>query len=122
MEILYTNVVSTQRSITVTYAGGLSHRFALFGPASGDVYWRLDDFRDDPSGTPQWVASHGRLTVAEVVSRLPASTRTVLDWTRREIELGLTVSDDIFAAMRREDALKVLADELADAERIGELV
>ena len=120
MKVLYTTVSSLQRSITLNYDGGISQRYALYRFNSGDVYWRVDDFRDpaDPSEPPRWVASHGRATLAEVVERVPDHAGAVLDWTRQEIGLGNVVADDMFAAMQRQEALERLKEELSVASRL----
>lgn len=111
---LQTTVSARQRTITVQYARGVDERYALFRFDRGDVYWRLDEFRaaEDLGGAPHWIACHGRLTVAEVVGRMPDHVRTILDWTRDEIVLGTVIADDIFTAMTREDALTRLQIEL----------
>ena len=111
---LQTTVSARQRTITVQYASGIDQRYALFRFDRGDVYWRLDEFRaaEDVGGAPRWLACHGRLSVAEVVGRMPDHGRTVLDWTREEIVLGTVIADDIFTAMIREDALTLLQVEL----------
>lgn len=108
----------SQRTITVSYANGVDERYALFRFRDGDVGWRLDEFRvsGDPSDVGSWLDSYGRLTVAEVVERLPEHGRLVHEWTRREIALGTVVADDIFTAMTREQALSRLSAE-CDASR-----
>ena len=109
---------ASHRTITVSYADDRDERYALYRFASGDVCWRLDEFRipDDPREIGTWIDSHGRLTVAEVIERLPAHARTIRDWTRKEIALGTVIADDIFSAMTREEALARLSDELERSE------
>ncbi len=115
---VHTAPSARHRTITISYANGLDERYALFRFADGDVGWRLDEFRftEDPRESSLWSDSHGRLTVAEVVARLPEHARVIHDWTRKEIELGTVVVDDIFAAMTREEAVARLAAELDDSE------
>jgi hypothetical protein len=108
-----TTVSVMQRTITVRRADGVDERYALFRFAGGDVYWRLDKFRGlDDLGQPRWVQYVGRLSVGEVIGRLPDQARTIDDWTRKEIALGTVVADDIFSAMIREEALARLQAEL----------
>ena len=109
---------ASHRTITVSYADGRDERYALYRFDSGDVCWRLDAFQipDDPRGIGTWIDSHGRLTVAEVIERLPAHARTIRDWTRKEIALGTVVVDDIFSEMTRGEALARLAAELDASE------
>ncbi len=115
---VHTAPSTRHRTITISYANGLDERYALFRFADGDVGWRLDEFRftADPREAAHWSDSHGRLTVAEVVARLPEHARIVHDWTRREIELGTVVVDDIFSAMRRDEAVARLTAELDESE------
>lgn len=111
---LQTTVSAMQRTITVLYSNGVDERYALFRSHRGDVHWRLDEFRapEHPGQEPRWVACHGRVSVADVIDRLPDQAHTAVDWTRNEIELGTVVTDDIFSAMRREEALARLQAEL----------
>jgi hypothetical protein len=102
-----------QRTITVRCANGIDERYALFRFDRGEVYWRLDKFCGlDDFGQPRWVDYVGRLSVDQVIGRLPDQARTIADWTRKEIAVGTVVADDIFSAMIREDALARLQDEL----------
>lgn len=112
---------ASQRTITVSYAHGIDERYALFRFRDGDVGWRLDEFRfsDDPGEPASWSDSYGRLTVAEVVQRLPGHARLVHEWTRKEVQLGTVVVDDIFTAMTREEALTRLTAQLTASEASG---
>jgi hypothetical protein len=110
---LQTTVSVMQRTITVRCAEGVDERYALFRFNRGEVYWRLDKFRGlDDLGQPRWVEYVGRLSVGQVIGRLPDQARTIDDWTRKEIALGTVVADDIFSAMIREEALAQLQAEL----------
>ena len=110
---LQTTVSVMQRTITVRCANGVDERYALFRFERGEVYWRLDEFSGvDDLGQPRWSAYVGRLSVGEVIGRLPDQARTIADWTRQEIALGTVVADDIFSAMVREEALAGLQAEL----------
>jgi hypothetical protein len=110
---LQTTVSVMRRTITVRCANGVDERYALFRFDRGEVYWRLDEFCGlDDFGQPRWIAYVGRLSVGQVIGRLPEQARTIADWTRKEIALGTVVADDIFSAMVREDALAQLQAEL----------
>jgi hypothetical protein len=108
-----TTVSVMQRTITVRCANGVDERYALFRFGRGEVYWRLDKFCGlDDFGQPRWVEYGGRLSVGQVIGRLPHQAGTIADWTRKEIALGTVVADDIFSAMIREEALDRLQAEL----------
>jgi hypothetical protein len=110
---LQTTVSVMQRTITVRCANGVDERYALFRFDRGEVYWRLDEFCGlDDLGQPRWTAYVARLSVGQVINRLPDQARTIADWTRKEIAVGTAVADDIFRAMIREDALTRLQAEL----------
>jgi len=110
---LQTTVSVLQRTITVRWANGVDERYALFRFDRGEVYWRLDKFHGlDDFGQPRWIEHGGRLSVGQVMSRLPDHARTIADWTRKEIALGTMAADDIFIAMIREEALAQLQVEL----------
>jgi hypothetical protein len=110
---LQTIVSVMRRTITVCRTNGVGERYALFRFGRGEVYWRLDKFCGlDDVGQPRWVDYVGRLSVGEVIDRLPDQARTIVDWTREEIALGTVVAEDIFSAMVREEALALLQAEL----------
>ncbi len=115
---LGTTVSPLQRTIGVRLSTGEIERYALTQTREGDVFWRQDWFAADtgaPSGGA-WVGHGGRLTVGEVVERLPACARQIVQWTREEIELGAALPDaDMFVRAVRADALKRLDRELAAA-------
>ncbi len=115
---LHTTIRTSHQTITIAYAGGLDERYSLFRFRDGDVGWRLDQFRfpEDARETASWAESHGRLTVGEVVDRLPGHADLVREWTRKEISLGTVIADDIFSAMTRERALARLGLELEATE------
>ncbi len=115
----HTTARLSHRTITVSHSGGRDERYALFRFNDGDVGWRLDVFRipDDPREPAGWTESHGRLTVGEVVDRLPAHAEAIREWTRKEIALGTVVADDIFSAMTREQALARLSTEVDESQR-----
>ena len=115
---LGTTISPLQRTIGVLLATGETERYALAQTREGDVFWRQDWFAADagaPSGEA-WVGHGGRLTVAEVVERVPDCARQVRDWTREEIELGADLPGaDVFVRAIRADALRRLERELAAA-------
>ena len=115
MEILTTTVSARHRTISLLLDNGQTARFALLRKPNGDVFWSLDMFtRAAPAEPLQWSGHIGRLTVAEVVRRLPACEADVLRWTAEEIEDGVEgFALDIFAADVRRRALERLAAELA---------
>ena len=115
---LHTTIRASHQTITVAYAAGLDERYSLFRFRDGDVGWRLDEFRfpEDPREPASWAASYGRLSVGEVVDRLPGHADLVRDWTRKEIALGNVIADDTFSAMTRERALARLDLELEVTE------
>jgi hypothetical protein len=110
-----TNVSPTQRAISVLLDSGKTERYALAQTREGDVFWRHDTFAADagaPSGTA-WVGHGGRLTVGQVLARVPSCERHVVRWTREEIELGVELPDaDMFVRAVRSDALRRLSREL----------
>ncbi len=107
------------RSINILVATGETERFALVPGAGGELHWRHDVFgADDHAGrASQWLAHHGRLTVGEVLSRVPHCRREVLRWTREEVDAGPDMFElDLFEQAERREALERLAAELAAAE------
>jgi hypothetical protein len=117
IEILSTTVSPRHRTISLLLSNGETARFALLRKPNGDVYWSLDMFtRAAPAEPLEWNGHIGRLTVDEVVRRLPACATDIIRWTTEEIDEG--VDDfDIFAADVRRRALQRLADELAQTPR-----
>jgi hypothetical protein len=109
---LSTTVSVVQRAVNVLLESGETERFALVQAADGAVHWRHDTFAADHA----WISHGGRLSVAEVLARVPQCERQVRAWTREEIDLGpRPVGVDAFAAAVRESALERLAAELDDA-------
>ena len=105
---LSTTISPSQRSISVLLESGETERYALAQSRDGDVYWRQDTF-----AASAWVGHGGRLTVGQVLARVPGCERQVVAWTREEIELGPDLPDaDMFVRAIRADALKRLAREL----------
>jgi hypothetical protein len=105
---LTTTVSTSQRAISVLLESGQTVRYALAQSREGDVFWRQDTFA---AGT--WVGHGGRLSVGEVLARVPSCERQVVAWTREEIELGTALPDaDMFVRAIRADALKRLEREL----------
>jgi hypothetical protein len=115
-----TTVSVLTRSINVLVDDGKTERFALVRGNNGEVHWRHDVFgpRDDHGQTP-WIDHSGRLTVGEVLERIPKCARDVRRWTRDEIELGADDGDvDIFSREVRRRSLDRLADELGAASAV----
>ena len=111
--VISTTVSTPTRSINVLLETGTTERLALVQASSGDVHWRHDRFGLGHRG-PEWLGHVGRLTVAEVLARVPDCERHVIAWTREEIEAGPDEVDfDIFQRDARRRALERLAAELA---------
>lgn len=118
-DVISTTVSMFNRSINVLVSSGETERFALVPAGGGELFWRHDTFgADDDSGrASQWLAHGGRLTVGQVLARVPQCRREVLRWTREEIEAGPHHFDlDLFEQHARQASLARLADELAAAE------
>jgi hypothetical protein len=108
---LTTTVSPTQRTISVLLESGETERYALAQTREGDLFWRQDTFAG-----AAWVGHGGRLTVGDVVARVPSCARHVVAWTRAEIELGADLPDaDVFVRAIRRDALARLTRELVTA-------
>lgn len=117
---LQTTASVLQRTLTVRHANGVDERYALFRFARGEVYWRLDEFRPSEGFSERrWVACRGRLSVAQVIGRLPGQARTIAEWTRQEIALGTVVANDVSSATTRKEALDRLQAELHAALGVG---
>ena len=119
LEVINTTVSPRHRTISLLLDNGKTARFALMRMPNGDVYWSLDLFtRAAPAEPAQWNAHIGRLTVAEVVRRLPHCERDIVRWTTDEIEDGAESFElDIFARDVRRRALDRLGAELATIDR-----
>ncbi len=114
VEIITTTVSARHRTISLLLSNGETARFALMRKPNGDVFWSLDMFtRATPAEPLQWSGHIGRLTVGEVVRRLPACEADIVRWTVEEIEDGTVAELDIFVADTRGRALERLAAELA---------
>jgi hypothetical protein len=72
-------VSPARRAVSILLESGATERFALVEGADGDVGWRHDTFAAD-----DWLAHGGRLTVGDVVARVPDCGRHVVAWTRAE--------------------------------------
>jgi hypothetical protein len=105
------------RSIQVVRTTGECDRYALVRSADGDVGWRHDVFAAaGGGGADAWLRHGGRMTVEEVVDRVPQCVTHIVRWTREELEDGPAMGvEDIFAQQVRRQALARLADELAAA-------
>jgi hypothetical protein len=111
--VISTNVSVSTRSINVLLHTGVTERFALAQATNGDVFWRHDEFVLGEEG-PEWTGHVGRLTVGEVVARVPTCERQVVAWTREEVESGPDEPGfDIFRRDQRRRALERLTGELA---------
>ena len=118
LEVINTTVSRRQRTISLLLDNGITDRYALVRRPDGDVHWSLDSFtRTDVGGPLQWHSHSGRVSVGDVVARVPDAMRDVLRWTREEIEDGVDVMDvDVFSRETRRRALERLAFEV---EAIG---
>ena len=118
VEVLSTTVSPRHRTINLLLDSGDTDRYALVRRPNGDVHWSHDTFTREHPGDPlQWSGHTGRLTVGEVLARIPGCRRDVLRWTTEELEDGIDAIDvDIFARDARGRALQRLAAELAAAE------
>ena len=114
VEVISTTVSRRERTINLLLESGDTDRYALIRRPSGDVHWSLDTFTRHGVGEPlQWTRHGGRLTVGEVITRVPGCRRDVVRWTTEEIEDGPdTVDVDIFGRDVRRRALERLAAEL----------
>ena len=119
MEVINTTVSARHRTISLLLDNGDTARFALLRKSNGDVYWSLDMFtRAAPAEPLEWNGHIGRLTVDEVVRRLPACANEIVRWTNEEIEDGWDLVDlDIFARDARRRALERLRTELSRVPR-----
>lgn len=119
MQVINTTVSSRHRTISLLLDNGETARFALLRKTNGDVYWSLDMFTRAAVAEPlEWSGHIGRLTVDEVVRRLPACEEDIVRWTMDEIEDGPDVGDlDIFARDARGRALDRLRAELGRIHR-----
>ena len=112
--VISTTVSTPTRSISVLLETGTTERFALVQASSGDVYWRHDLFGLRDGGGPKWLGHVGRLSVSEVLARVPTCERHVIAWTHEEIEAGPDEAGfDIFQRDARRRSLERLAAELA---------
>ena len=117
---LTTTVSVLSRSISVLLEDGRTERFSLARSATGDVRWRHDVFgAPDATGQAPWLHHGGRLTVAEVLARVPHCESEVRRWTREEVEAGPGHEDDIFIRLERQRALERLAGELETGATVG---
>ena len=119
VEILTTTVSPRHRTISLLLDNGETARFALLRRPNGDVYWSLDTFtRAAPAEPLEWNGHIGRLTVDDVVRRLPRCQTDIVRWTSEEIDEGWDLIDlDIFARDGRRRALARLCDELARVQQ-----
>jgi hypothetical protein len=119
VEVINTTVSPRHRTISLLLDNGETARFALLRKPNGDVYWSLDMFTRAAAAEPlEWNGHIGRLTVDEVVRRLPRCETDIVRWTLDEIEDGADVVDlDIFARDARHRALERLRAELARVPR-----
>jgi len=119
VEVINTTVSPRHRTISLLLDNGETARFALLRKPNGDVYWSLDMFtRAAPAEPLEWTGHIGRLTVDDVVRRLPACENDIVRWTLDEIEDGADVGDlDIFARDARARALERLRAELGRIHR-----
>lgn len=119
VEVINTTVSSRHRTISLLLDNGDTARFALLRKPSGDVYWSLDMFTRAAAAEPlEWAGHIGRLTVDEVVRRMPSCEDDIVRWTVDEIEDGTDVGDlDIFARDARGRALERLRAELGRIHR-----
>ena len=114
--VISTNVSPATRSVNVLLENGTTERFALVQTSGGDVHWRHDLFGTRDGGGPEWLGHLGRLTVGDVLTRLPTCERHILAWTLEEIEAGPDEAGfDIFQRDARRRALELLSAELAGA-------
>lgn len=118
VEIINTTVSARHRTISLLLASGVTDRYALIRRPNGEVYWSLDSFtREDGGGPLRWAGHGGRVTVADVIARVPAAARDILRWTREEIEDGPDVYEiDLFSRENRRRSLERLAAELEAAD------
>jgi hypothetical protein len=119
VEVINTTVSPRHRTISLLLDNGETARFALLRKPNGDVYWSLDMFTRAAAAEPlEWSGHIGRLTVDEVVRRLPACENEVIRWTADELEDGPDIADlDIFARDARGRALERLRAELGRVHR-----
>lgn len=119
MEVINTTVSPRHRTISLLLDNGETARFALMRRSNGDVYWSLDMFIRAAAAEPlEWNGHIGRLTVDEVVRRMPSCEDDIVRWTVDEIEDGTDVGDlDIFARDARGRALERLRAELGRIHR-----
>ena len=118
VDVISTTVSPRQRTINLLLESGETDRYALIRRPNGDVHWSLDTFTREHVGDPlRWTRHGGRLTVGEVLDRLPSCRRDVVRWTLEEIEDGPDSLDvDIFGRDARRRALERLAAELHAAD------
>jgi hypothetical protein len=113
---IVTTAVPSKRVIVVLRSDEKSDRYSLCRFPDGSVWWRADTFRapEDPSEPESWIAYHGELTVGQVIERVPDCRRSVLQWTRDEVERGIVVTDshDFHVRERRAHSLERLRREL----------
>jgi hypothetical protein len=119
VEVINTTVSPRHRTISLLLDNGETARFALLRKPGGDVYWSLDLFtRAAPTEPLEWAGHIGRLTVDEVVRRMPACEDQIIRWTLDELEDGPDGFDlDIFARDARGRALERLRAELGRVHR-----
>ena len=116
--VVNTTRSSLQRTIQVLLDTGEVERYALARRRDGGVAWRQDTFTSDGGapGADTWIAHGGRVTVAEVLHRIPSCRRDVLEWTRHEIADGPDDPDlDLFSRATRVEDLARLEAELRAA-------
>lgn len=116
--VINTTTSGLQRTIQLLLDTGEVERFALARRRDGGVAWRHDTFMADGTapGAQSWVAHGGRVTVAEVLARVPKCRREIIDWTRDEIADGADGPDlDIFRRAERAKDLALLDAELRAA-------
>jgi hypothetical protein len=117
--MINTTVSARHRTIALLLESGATDRYALIRRPNGDVHWVYDTFTRASVGSPlEWASHGGRLTVGEVLARVPGCRREIVRWTAQELEDGPDVMDvDIFSREVRRRALERLAAELDGVER-----
>jgi hypothetical protein len=117
--VLATSAYPRRRVIVVLRSDAKSERYALHRFPDGSVWWRADTFTapEHPADPECWIGYGGELSVREVIERVPAHRREVLDWTRGEIAGGLEIAeaDELDARERRARSLERLKVEIEHA-------
>lgn len=113
--VINTTTSGLQRTIQLLISSGEVERYALARRRDGGVAWRHDTFDGDGSapGVETWIAYGGRVTVGQVLDRVPSCRREILEWTRNEIAEGTDdPSLDLFSRAERQSSLALLEAEL----------